>query len=263
MSTTTSTRRLPITAPFRAVKAFLEAKFRALAFNLSSATMTLSIEDGHARLLVLNKNRVVAWRSGEVAQPPEPDSGADLPSEAADANRPDARDFSPLGSLLEDLPNSSSLISRLFFWRPRRRVVADLPLHVPLLRHVPLPDVKGRYIKDIVNNEVLDSVPFAADEVDIQWQIAPGEGISEASVVAVPRDRMDELAGIVRGSNLVQSAVYPKAGALAAMRSSPNFEDAVVINVAAAGAGVGFTVDLIIPVPEPDEEEGETQAQSP
>lgn len=144
MSTTTSTRRLPITAPFRAVKAFLEAKFRALAFNLSSATMTLSIEDGHARLLVLNKNRVVAWRSGEVAQPPEPDSGADLPLEAADANRPDARDFSPLGSLLEDLPNSSSLISRLFFWRPRRRVVADLPLHVPLLRHVPLPDAVRR-----------------------------------------------------------------------------------------------------------------------
>ena len=42
----------------------------------------------------------------------------------------------------------------------------------------------------------------------------------------------------------------------AAMRSSPNFEDAVVINVAgAAGSRVGFTVVITVPAPVIEEDE--------
>ena len=73
-----------------------------------------------------------------------------------------------------------------------------------------------------MNNEVLESVPFAADEVDIRWRIESGGHVNEASVIAVPRDRMDEQAKIVRDSQLAQSAVYPRAAALAAAVGRPD-----------------------------------------
>jgi len=172
----------------------------------SSTAMTLSMEDGYARLLVLKKNRIIAWNSGQIAQPStEPDMDADGSPVIAGTGA-----FNPLGPLLEGLTTRT------------KKVVVDLPLHVPLLRHVQVPDVKRRYFRDIVNTEVLDSVPFTADEVDIKWLIAPGEDSREASVVAVPRDRMDELARTVRDSNLAQTAVYPKASALAAAVARPD-----------------------------------------
>lgn len=49
-----------------------------------------------------------------------------------------------------------------------------------------------------------------------------GGDVKEASVIAVPKDRMDELAGIVRGARLAPSAVYPKAAALAAAVALPD-----------------------------------------
>ena len=165
---------------------FIGAKYRAFVFGLASTTMTLSLEDGHARLLVLKGDRIIAWRSGQIAEPPEepaavPEATTELGPKVASLDEigPEARAealvFNPLGSLFEGLPARS------------KKVITDLPLYVPLLRHIPLPDVKGRYLKEIVTAEVLDSVPFAQDEVDIQWRIEQGDGIREASVIAVPR----------------------------------------------------------------------------
>ena len=192
----------------RRAASFGVARFRAIFLNLSSTAMTLSMEDGHARLLVLKGSRVVAWRAGRIAQRPKE---ADGDSEHSDGkNKSEKSGFNPLESLFEGLPARS------------KRVVADLPLHVPLLRHVPLPEVKSRYLKGIVDNEVLDSVPFAADELDIRWKIETVGDSKEASVIAVPSDRMDEQARIVRDAQLAQSAVYPKASALAAAVGRPD-----------------------------------------
>ncbi len=211
---------MPFTAIYRAAKRFagtigrfIGLRYRAFVFNLASTTMTLSLEEGQARLLVLKGDRIIAWRSGQIAQPPdEPaeDPNGDPADANADEEEVEAPAFNPLGSLLEGLPARS------------KRVITDLPLYIPLLRHVPLPDVKGRYLKKIVNAEILDSVPFAADEVDIRWRIEQGEDIREASVVAVPRDRMDGQVGIVRNSKLAPFAVYPKAAALAAAVALPD-----------------------------------------
>ena len=50
----------------------------------------------------------------------------------------------------------------------------------------------------------------------------------------------------------------------ASMRSSPNFEDAVVVQVGESNdSQVRFTVVVTIPTPEPEEEEPAPQAQSP
>ncbi|MCH7738412.1 MAG: hypothetical protein IH872_13555 [Chloroflexi bacterium] len=180
----------------------IAAGYRALVFSAAATSMTLSMEDGHARLLVLKGDRIIAWRSGQIGKPPEvsapvSEDGAEPEESAA------APVYDPLGSLLEGLPARS------------KRVVADLPLHVPLLRHIPLPDVKGRFLREIVNTEVLNSVPFSQDEVDIQWRIEQGEDIREASVIAIPRERMDGQIKILRGSRLAPSAVYSKAASLA------------------------------------------------
>ena len=132
------------------VGSFTGAKYRAFAFKLATTSMTLSLEDGRARLLVLKGDRIIAWRSGEIAQRPEEPS-AEAENGAVAEESAEQPVFNPLESLLGDLPARS------------RRVITDLPLYVPLLRHVPLPDVKGRDLKRIINAEVLDSVPFRED----------------------------------------------------------------------------------------------------
>lgn len=200
---------------------FIGARYRAFVFRLASTTMTLSLEDGHARLLVLKGDRIIAWRSGQIAEPPEepaavPEATTELRPEVASLDeigpeiRAKALVFNPLESLLEGLPARS------------KQVITDLPLYVPLLRHIPLPDVKGRYLKEIVTAEVLDSVPFAPDEVDIRWRIEQGDGIKEASVIAVPRDRMNGQVRMVRDSQLAPSAVYSKAASLATAVALPD-----------------------------------------
>ncbi|MCI0846963.1 MAG: hypothetical protein J4N86_00430 [Chloroflexi bacterium] len=177
----------------RGLAAFIGARYRAFVFGLATTSMTLSLEDSDARLLVLKGNRVIAWRSGQIAEPPEVEAGTGDEAPA----------FNPLGSLLEGLPARS------------KRVVAALPLHVPLLRHIPLPDVKGRYLREIVSAEVLNSVPFSQDEIDIQWRVEQGDNLREASVIAIPRDRMNGQIKILRNSQLAPSAIYSKATSLA------------------------------------------------
>jgi len=200
---------------------FIGAKYRAFVFSLASTTMTLSLEDGHARLLVLKGDRIIAWRSGQITEPPQepaalPDATTELRPKAVSLDevgpegKAEAPVVNPLESLLEGLPARS------------KHVITDLPLYVPLLRHIPLPDVKGRFLKEIVSAEVLDSVPFAQDEVDIQWRIEQGDGIKEASVIAVPRDRMNSQIGIIRDSHLAPSAVYSRAASLAAAVARPD-----------------------------------------
>ena len=219
---------MPFVAVYRATGSlarragiFIGIRYRAFVFGLASTTMTLSVEDGHARLLVLKGDRIIAWRSGQIAEPPEepaavPEATTELRPKVASLDEigPEARAealvFNPLGSLLEGLPARS------------KKVITDLPLYVPLLRHIPIPDVKGRYLKEIVTAEVLDSVPFAQDEVDIRWRIEQGDGIREASVIAVPRDRMNAQIRTVRDSQLATSAVYSKAASLAAAVARPD-----------------------------------------
>lgn len=187
---------------FRRVIDSIGSSYRTFVFRSSSTSMTLAIEDGHARLLVIKGGRIIAWRSGQVAKPP--DVSEVVPADEAESkDGVEAPVFDPLAHLLKGLPTRS------------KRVVADLPLHLPLLRHIPLPDVKGRFLREIVNAEVLNSVPFSQNEVDIQWQVEQGENVREASVIAIPRDRMDDQIRLFKGSQLAPSAVYSKASSLA------------------------------------------------
>ncbi|MEE8466065.1 MAG: hypothetical protein V3S68_06260, partial [Dehalococcoidia bacterium] len=192
---------------YRRVSDAIGAKYRTFAFNTASTSMTLTMEDRHARLLVLKRGQIIAWRSSEIEGPPVPtaDLDAESPGEA-----PLTPVYSPLGALLDGLPARS------------KRVVADLPLHVPLLRHIPLPEVKGKFLREIVNTEVLNSVPFAQDEVDIQWRIEQGEEIREASVIAIPTERINDQIKILRDSQLAPTAIYSKAASLAVAVARPD-----------------------------------------
>lgn len=207
---------------YRRLVGFVSARYRAFIFRSGPTYMTLSMEDGYARLLVLKGNRVIAWRSGLIAEAPVARTLVEG-AEAGPAETALAPSFNPLKTLLADLPYRS------------KRVVADLPLHLPLLRHIPLPDVKGRLLRDIVNAEVLDSVPFEQDEVDIQWRVEQGEDIREASVTAIPRDRMDDQIRLLRRSQLTPSAVYSKAASLAVAVARP---DVFILHMTVAQAAV-------------------------
>ena len=187
---------------YRRVIVSIGSMYQAFVFRSASTSMTLAIEDGHARLLVLKGGRIIAWRSDQISEPPDV-SGVVSADQAESEDGVEAPVFDPLAHLLDSLPARS------------KRVVADLPLHLPLLRHIPLPDVKGKILREIVNAEVLSSVPFSQEEVDIQWRVEQGENVREASVIAIPRDRMDDQIRLLNGSQLAPSAVYSKASSLA------------------------------------------------
>ena len=93
--------------------------------------------------------------------------------------------------------------------------------------------------------------------------------------------RIGDITGIAASSNVELSRLVPLpegfsvSGAAdsysdvltytASLRSSPNFEDATVLQVAdSSGSLLGFTVVVTVPTPEPDDDEGaESKAQSP
>lgn len=209
--------------------AFAKSLSRANVFKSGSASMSLSMEDGYARLLILKGNDVIAWRSGRISDPEE--------ITAIEPENPEITDgtvvelsFSPLGLLLEGLP------------APGKRVLVDLPLHVPLLRHIPLPEVKGRFLKEIINAEVVNSVPFSQEEVDIQWKIEESSEAREASVTAVPRDRMNDQISLIRKSNLSPGAVYSKASSLAV---AVGYQDVFILHMTRSQAAVILVRDGI------------------
>ena len=75
----------------RRVGIFIGTRYRAFVFGLASTTMTLSLEDGHARLLVLKGDRIIAWRSGQIAEPPEePAADESKAAEEAPADEPES-----------------------------------------------------------------------------------------------------------------------------------------------------------------------------
>ena len=69
---------------------------------------------------------------------------------------------------------------------------------------------------------MLNSVPFTQDEVDIQWRIEQSDGIKEASVIAIPRNRIHGHVRFLRDSQLAPSAIYSKAASLAAAVARPD-----------------------------------------
>jgi hypothetical protein len=164
------------------------------------------------RLVVFKGRKVVAWRTTEVPQETSP---TDL---EGPSNGNEGRDLSTLRSVLSDLGIKSSgrlrgLLDKVGI--RRGRVVMDLSLYTTLMRHLRIPKVRGRYLEPVVISEVLESLPFHKDEVDITWQLEKGEEGQSVFAIALPKQRVDLQVKVVKEAGLIPVAAYSKAAALA------------------------------------------------
>jgi hypothetical protein len=211
-----------IRAGIRTGVAASSSKLDRLAANLRPTTVTLSLEDGFARIVVFSGTKIIAWKKAAIEPP------AYGPVQEPEEGRAEPKVSRPLGTLLDALAADTNL--RI------KRVVTDLPLYLPLLRHVPLPKVKGRYQREIIHAEVMETIPFGPGEIDLFWSVHQSvqsgssgrERSREASVVAVPRGPIDSQVQLITDSGLSLKAAYTGSAALAVAVGIP---DVVVVHL--------------------------------
>ena len=203
-----------IIATFRAVARSIAAAVhwllspvRYLALRLRPLTVTLSVDEDAMRLVVFQGRQVVNWDHVTLeTEPADPEQQTPAPSAATDRLR---RALAELGL-------------------QRGRLVTDLPPYTPLMRHFQLPRSGGRYLENMVTSEVLDTIPFDGDEVDITWRGQRNRTGQEVIAVAVPKDKIDGRVRLARDAGLPPRAAYSRASALAFAAGLP---DSIVINV--------------------------------
>lgn len=176
--------------------------------------VTVSLDSGAIRVVVLAGRRVVAWGTASADSWLDGD-GHGSPTSTAPAER--------LRNLLAEIGARGG------------RTVTDLPLHTPLMRCLRLPPVRRRYLAEVVASEVLESVPFSEAEVDLAWQARANGAGPEVFAVAVPKDAVDGHVRFLREAGLRPRAAYAKAVALAHAAGLP---DAMILYVGSSHAAL-------------------------
>jgi Tfp pilus assembly protein PilN len=98
-----------------------------------------------------------------------------------------------------------------------------------LLRRIHLPAIQKSYYEEVVLAEVLDTVPFEKEDLDISWQWGPIGKESEVFAAAVPKQTVDAHVRVLNRASFSPSASYPRAVALAAAARVPA---AILVHVA-------------------------------
>ena len=91
-----------------------------------------------------------------------------------------------------------------------------------------LPEIGKRFLNDVVSSEVVGSIPFTQDEVDIKWQMLKREKAKSVMAIAVQKRTMDEHVDRVKEAGVVPGATYAEESALARAAGVP---DAIVVHL--------------------------------
>ena len=185
--------------------------------------VTLNIEDGVVRVLAVNGNEVVAWGTSD------PDEGTEY--EEAEFGRVAADETTRARELLADMRLDQS------------RLVTDMPLYSALMRHFTVPSIGRRYQESVIMSEVVDSVPFQEDEIDIKWHLTKDKDAQKVAAAVVQRKTIDEHVQLLEGSILRRpSATFSQATALAVATGVP---DAIILHIGAEQAAIILVRDSI------------------
>lgn len=186
-------------------------------FPSNRRIVTLSTEKDVFRVVVFKGRKVVAWgsadpssQSGPLGNPPDDDS----------LENQEEITKSPLESLLTELEIGCathvwSLLDKVGI--RRCRTVMDLSLYTTLTRQLQIPKVKSRYLEPVVLSEVLETLPFSKEEVEIAWQIQDGNEGNSVFAVAMPKQRLNNQVMAVKEAGLAPAAAYSKSAALASV----------------------------------------------
>ena len=162
--------------------------------RLVGVKLVVDIDDGVAKVLVVAGRQVRSWGTvslDEGAMQGVP-GGAAAPANADDLRKL-LRALAPFGA----------------------RTITSLPLYATLFRRFNLPKMSRRYLDAVIASEMVESMPFTADQVDIVWQLRGRQGDAEVLTAAVPKEAMDHRVLLLKGIGSRPSAVYPRAMALA------------------------------------------------
>lgn len=197
-------------ARFKPVKQISE-KFNDL---IKRQTMTITVENEVVRIVVFQDREVVAWG---VANPKQD------PFRGLEMARNDEEYTSRMKGLLNELKFR------------RLRVVADLPFYVPLMRNIQVPKIPKKYMDSVVVSEVLETVPFTDEEVDIPWQFKRSGDGSDVFAVAVPKKAVDEHVETLKSLDVHPNAAYSRSTGLA---FAVGIANAVVVHLTRGQAAV-------------------------
>jgi hypothetical protein len=179
---------------FQRARSLLRVRVPTPDLKWNQKVVTVSLEKDVVRVVTFKGKRVTGWKTTDISQrqqAPEPEDGTavEYPS------------VSPLQSILDDLGIKYG--GRL--WKTldkmgfrRGRVVMDLSLYTTLMRHLQIPKVRLRYLEPVVVSEVLESLPFSKDEVDISWQLHKEEEGQWVYAIALPKQRVDSQVKLVK-----------------------------------------------------------------
>ncbi|MBI4201858.1 MAG: hypothetical protein HY532_01915 [Chloroflexi bacterium] len=179
--------------------------------------LTVDLHDGMARVVLFQRGRVVAWGKATV---PAPVLYAEEHEEEADESG------EPAPSALNPFEQLRTLVRDITLG-PVPTVVS-LPSSICLMREVLLPRVDRRHFTSIVLSELMESVPFNRDDVDIAWKaIKTGSGFKVAANLATKQAMDQHLAGMSQGG-VRAGAAYARPLALA---RAAGVEDGIVVEV--------------------------------
>ena len=164
------------------------------------------------------ENSPIQEEAGEQTSEEQP-SADEVPHEEHSPSPEDAQHHIPrtIGALLRELRAK------------RARLVTDLPLYIPLVRHFRLPQLKRRFLDSVVMSEVTGAIPFAQEEVDIKWQIIKSDTGSSAMAIAVQKGVVDAHVQRMKEAGKGPSSTYSQAAALGLAAGVP---DAMIVHLA-------------------------------
>lgn len=156
-------------------------------------TVTLSLQDGVIRVVVVKRNRVVAWKSVN-------------PGRASFSNKPDMEDAEKITQTAQELLDEHI--------DPGSKILVDIPLHQSLFRHFQLPETPRRFLDQVVLSELMETIPFSENEVQVSWQIQKDGDRLSVYAVAVPMELIDDRVRLLGDVGIRPAAVYSAAGAI-------------------------------------------------
>ena len=156
-----------------------------MVLRLQPTTLTLSMENSLVRAVAFKGRDVVAWTSTSLDDPPSQGEEIGQPGPEEDGEPP-AEEISPLKTALKEMVSG------------RTRLVTDMPMYAPLIRQLHLPKMANRYRQQMILSEVLETIPFGPEEVDVSWRLRQDAEGEEAFAIAVPKGYVDSQVRMVK-----------------------------------------------------------------
>lgn len=183
-------------------------------------TLALTVENGVVRMVVFQGKEAIAW-------------GTAVPDDEITFALSESGTLEP-----SDAPRIATLVHDLNF--RRLRVITELPLYSPLLRHLNLSRIKKAYLEEVVTAEVGATIPFPLDDVDIKWQ-ARNNG-TDVFAIAVPKAVVDNHSDVLKRAKITPMAAYSRAVSLS---FATGLRDVITIHHSMEEAAIVLTRDQI------------------